>query len=132
MRYQFFKKTRKELRDLSPRRTWLVYMPNRAMYWSWPVSIIIFVVKPTDSQYFLDPNGAAEVHSFAFLQLVVIQYISFVASYIEMPERYYPKYWRGFMVFFGLVSCVFTIAAAIQLTAYDPELERIGHVPIRL
>ena len=87
------------------------------------MSILIFVVKPTDSQYFLDPNGAAEVHSFAFLQLVVIQYISFVASYIEMPERYYPKYWRGFMAFFGLANCVFTIAAAIQLTAYDPELE---------
>ena len=82
------------------------------MYWSWPVSIIIFIVKPTDSQDFLDPNGAAEVHGFAFLQLAVIQYISFVASYIEMPERYYPKYWRGFMAFFGLVSCVFTIAVA--------------------
>ena len=84
------------------------------MYWSWPVSILIFIVKPTDLQYFLDPNGAAEVHSFTFLQLVVIQYISFVASYIEMPERYYPKYWRGVMAFFGLVSWVFTIAVAMN------------------
>ena len=32
MRYQFFKKIRAELRDLSPRRTWLVYMQNRAVY----------------------------------------------------------------------------------------------------
>ena len=76
------------------------------------------VVKPTDSQYFLDPNGAAEVHSFAFLQLVVMQYISIVTSYIEMPERYYLKYCRGFMAFFGLVSCVFTIAVA---TNYRPN-----------
>ena len=36
------------------------------------------------------------------------------------------------MAVFGLVNCVFTIAAAIQLTAYDPELERMGHVPMRL
>ena len=78
------------------------------------------------------PNEITQVYSFAFLQLVVIQYISSVASYIEMPERYYPKHWRGFMVVFGLVRCVFTIAAAIQLTTYDPELERMGHVPMRL
>ena len=45
---------------------------------------------------------------------MVIRYISFVASYIEMPERYYPKYWRGFMAFFGLVSWVFTIAVAMN------------------
>ena len=38
------------------------------------------------------PNEITQVHSFAFLQLVVIQYISFVASYIEMPDRYNPKY----------------------------------------
>ena len=63
---------------------------------------------------------------------MVIQYISSVASYIEMPERYHPKHWRGFMVVFGLVSCVFTIAAAILLTAYEPELEMMGHVSMRL
>ena len=60
------------------------------------------------------PNEITQVHSFAFLQLVAIQYISFVASYIEMPERYYPKYWRGFIAFFGMVSWVFTIAVAMN------------------
>ena len=57
--------------------------------------------------------GAEEVHSFTVLLLVVIRYISFVASYIEMPERNYPKYWRGFMAFLDLVSWVFTIAGAM-------------------
>ena len=64
------------------------------------------------------PNEITQVYSFAFLQLVVIQYISSVASYIEMPERHYPRYWRGFMACFGLVSYVFTIAVA---TNYRPN-----------
>ena len=64
------------------------------------------------------PNEITQVYSFAFLQLVVIQYISSVASYIEMPERYYPMYWGGFMACFGLVSYVFTIAVG---TNYRPN-----------
>lgn len=106
-------------REVYKGRIW-TYCANRLCMASWAVGCLIFVIPPRNH-----PN----LHSAAFIQLMVCMYFAYVANFLEAEPKYWPRYWQFYVAVYSFSTFGFAFMAAFQLHAYDSETGKRGPIP---
>eukprot|EP00933_Yihiella_yeosuensis_P029422 TRINITY_DN23083_c0_g1_i1.p1 TRINITY_DN23083_c0_g1~~TRINITY_DN23083_c0_g1_i1.p1 ORF type:complete len:275 (+),score=37.19 TRINITY_DN23083_c0_g1_i1:33-857(+) len=105
---------------ITTQQYYTVLVTNFLQIISWGVSLLIFVVAPTEN---------AKIHVLSFVQLVVFMYVGYAGNFVEVNQIHHRPYSWVYLAWYGFVTFGFGICAVVQFAMYDAETKTMGPIP---